>query len=60
MLINNRLRWLVPTRKNASWQSKIEDGYDEARFNIDWSTETVTCPEGKALKELELESEAGP
>ena len=39
-----------PTRKNASWQSKIEDGYTEARFNIDWSTETVTCPEGKVSK----------
>jgi len=37
-----------PTRKNSSWQSKIEDGYDEARFDIDWATETVTCPEGKA------------
>lgn len=36
-----------PTRKNASWQSKIEGGYDEAQFDIDWSTETVTCPEGK-------------
>ena len=36
-----------PTRKNASWQSKIEDGYDEARFDIDWPAETVTCPEGK-------------
>ena len=39
-----------PTRKNASWQSKIEDGYDEARFKIDWSTETVTCPEGNVSK----------
>ncbi|MEN8444303.1 MAG: transposase, partial [Cyanobacteria bacterium J06555_13] len=38
------------TRKNASWQSKIEDGYDEARFDIDWSTKTVTCPEGKVSK----------
>ena len=37
-----------PTRKNSSWQSKIEDGYGEARFDIDWATETVTCPEGKA------------
>ena len=39
-----------PTRKNASWQSKVEDGYDEARFDINWSTETVTCPEGKVSK----------
>ena len=39
-----------PTRKNASWQSKLENGYDEARFDIDWSTETVTCPEGKVSK----------
>ena len=36
-----------PTRKNPSWQSKIEDGYDEARFDIDWAAETVTCPERK-------------
>lgn len=36
-----------PTRQNASWQSKTEGAYDEAQFDIDWSQETVTCPQGK-------------
>ena len=45
-----QIEMVGPTRKNASWQSKIEDGYDEARFKIDWSTETVTCPEGNVSK----------
>ena len=39
-----------PTRKNASWQSKIEDGYDETRFDIDWEAKVATCPEGKQSK----------
>ncbi|MEO0647228.1 MAG: transposase [Cyanobacteria bacterium J06650_10] len=36
-----------PTRKNASWQSRIEGGYDETKFDIDWEAKVVTCPEGK-------------
>ena len=36
-----------PTRKNASWQSKLEGGYDETQFDIDWEAKVVTCPEGK-------------
>jgi len=39
-----------PTRQNASWQSKTEGAYDETQFDIDWSAETVTCPEGKQSK----------
>lgn len=35
-----------PTRKNPSWQSKIEGGYDETHFDIDWDAERVTCPKG--------------
>ena len=45
-----QIELMGPTRKNASWQSKLEDGYDESRFDIDWSTETVTCPEGNVSK----------
>ena len=41
-----QIEMVGPTRKNPSWQSKIEDGYDEARFDIDWASESVICPEG--------------
>ena len=36
-----------PTRQNMSWQAKLEGGYDETKFDINWGTETVMCPEGK-------------
>lgn len=49
-LVNARkqqIEMVGPTRKNASWQSKIEGGYDETRFDINWEAKVVTCPEGK-------------
>ena len=42
-----QIEMVGPTRQNQSWQSKIEDGYDESRFHIDWKAKQVTCPEGK-------------
>ena len=42
-----QIEMVGPTRQNASWQSKTEGAYDETQFKIDWSAETVTCPEGK-------------
>ena len=45
-----QIEMVGPTRQNASWQSKTEGAYDETRFDIDWSAETVTCPEGKQSK----------
>ena len=50
MLKEQQIEMVGPTRQNASWQSKTEGAYDETRFYIDWSAETVTCPEGKQSK----------
>ena len=36
-----------PTRKNPKWQAKMEDGYDQSRFEIHWSEKYAICPEGK-------------
>lgn len=45
-----QIEMVGPTRQNPSWQSKVEGGYDERQFDIDWSAETVTCPEGNVSK----------
>ena len=45
-----QIEMVGPTRKNASWQSKLEGGYDETKFDIDWEAKVVTCPEGKQSK----------
>ncbi|MEM9504611.1 MAG: IS1182 family transposase [Cyanobacteria bacterium P01_E01_bin.43] len=45
-----QIEMVGPTRQNASWQSKTEGAYDEAQFDINWSQETVTCPQGKHSK----------
>ena len=42
-----QIEMVGPTRQNASWQSKLKGAYDETQFDINWATETVTCPEGK-------------
>ena len=45
-----QIEMVGPTRKNASWQSKLEGGYDETKFDINWKDKVVTCPEGKQSK----------
>ena len=35
-----------PARQDMSWQARLEGGYDGTKFDINWKTETVTCPEG--------------
>src|ERR687889_645499 len=35
-----------PPRGNPSWQTKTEGGYTIDRFEVDWDTERVGCPQG--------------
>ncbi len=37
-----------PMRPDTSWQAKMEGGYDQAKFSIDWDKMIATCPEGAA------------
>jgi transposase len=36
-----------PTRKDPSWQAKVEGAYDRYQFEIDWEKKQVRCPQGK-------------
>ena len=36
-----------PMRPDTSWQAKMEGGYDQTKFEIDWNNMIATCPEGK-------------
>lgn len=35
-----------PVRPNVNWQTVENTGYAVENFQIDWETQTVTCPEG--------------
>ena len=37
---------LGPARGDSSWQARMEGGYDQSQFIIDWENMTATCPEG--------------
>lgn len=37
---------LGPTRADSSWQARMEGGYDQTQFTIDWENMVATCPEG--------------
>ena len=37
---------LAPTRADHKWQAKEQQGFDAARFEIDWDAQKVTCPAG--------------
>lgn len=41
------IQLIGPPPHNPAWQSKQEDAFSLDDFDIDWQTETVTCPEGK-------------
>lgn len=38
---------LGPARSDSSWQARMEGGYDQTQFNIDWENMVATCPEGR-------------
>jgi transposase len=33
-----------PAYKDNTWQAKADEGFDVAKFRIDWKKQTVTCP----------------
>jgi hypothetical protein len=37
---------LGPARGDSSWQARLEGGYDQTQFTIDWENMVATCPEG--------------
>lgn len=41
------IQLIGPPPHNPAWQSKQEDAFSVDDFDIDWQTETVTCPAGK-------------
>ena len=51
LLVNSRqeqgINLIGPTRKNRTWQTKVEGAYDSYKFEIDWENELVRCPQGK-------------
>lgn len=44
------IKLIGPTRKNPSWQSKVEGGISLYDFDIDWDKEQVNCPGGHTSK----------
>lgn len=41
---------LGPIQPDSSWQAKAKQGYSNLNFNIDWETQTTTCPQGKTTQ----------
>lgn len=46
-LTEHGIRLVGPVRKNSSWQARAGQGFDTSQFQIDWETQTVTCPRGQ-------------
>lgn len=36
-----------PVAKDGSWQAHAGQGFDIGNFSVDWTAQTVTCPQGK-------------
>jgi transposase len=39
-----------PTRKDPSWQARVEGAYDQYQFDVDWEKTQVRCPQGKTAR----------
>jgi transposase len=44
---DNGIDLIGPIAKDRSWQAKLKDGFDHAKFQIDWQNRQATCPQGK-------------
>lgn len=38
---------LGPVKKDVRWQAQAGEGFASADFNVDWQSQTVTCPAGQ-------------
>ena len=45
-LTDHGIRLITPILANTSTQARNRQGYDRTAFTIDWTTRTVTCPQG--------------
>ncbi len=46
-LTEHEITRVGPVRKNSSWQALAGQGFDTSQFQVDWATQTVTCPRGQ-------------
>jgi transposase len=65
LLVNSRqkhdISLIGPTRKDPSWQAKVDGAYDRYQFDVDWEKKQVRCPQGKVARSWrERTDKAGP
>lgn len=48
-----------PTRKDPSWQARVEGAYDRYQFEVDWEKEQVRCPQGKTARSWRQRTDRG-
>lgn len=46
-----------PVAGGGSWQAKQEQGFDVRQFEVDWDSQTVTCPQGKLSQSWHIRQE---
>jgi transposase len=44
---DNGIDLIGPIAQDRSWQAQMKDGFDHAKFQIDWQNRQATCPQGK-------------
>ena len=48
-----------PTRKDPSWQARVEGAYDRYQFEVDWEKKQVCCPQGKTARSWRQRTDKG-
>ena len=48
-----------PTRKDPSWQARVEGTYDRYQFEVDWEKQQVRCTQGKTAHSWRERSDKG-
>jgi transposase len=59
-LTEHGVRLVGPVRKNSSWQALAGQGFESSQFQVDWETQTVTCPRGQRSVYWKLATKPSP
>jgi transposase len=51
---DHQVEIIGPMAIDGSWQTKADQGFDKAHFEVDWQAKTVTCPAGKLSRQWKL------
>jgi transposase len=55
---NHKIDLIGPVHVDPSWQSRTPGAFDASQFQVDWQTQSATCPQGQKSKGWYLQKDS--